>query len=198
LTLSSLHLTLKLYICFDIYYHILQLPPCLINISVSSFIYVSPYPSIIVTPRHNYFSYYGTLYATNIVTREEHKPLNRIVCMRWMEMITLRAALRQGKDDEVTTLLYDSIKEMGRKKGLVEARVLSCASVHSDLALNLIWETSHPERNGSSLGLSMAQTLKAFGLVEHTIWAEEATMQTLERTAVSFVASPAQRTRENL
>ncbi len=93
--------------------------------------------------------------------------------MRWMEMITLRAAQRQGKEEEIAGLLHDSMRQMGQKKGLLEAKVLSCASFRSDLAFNLVWETPHPEHNGSRLGLSLAQTLKTFGLVEHTIWTEE-------------------------
>lgn len=101
------------------------------------------------------------------------KPPDRNVPMRWMEMITLRAAQRQGKDEEIAGILSDSVRQMGQPEGLLEAKILSCASFRSDLALNLVWETNRPERNGSRLGLSLAQTLKTFGLVEHTIWTEE-------------------------
>jgi hypothetical protein len=93
--------------------------------------------------------------------------------MHWMEMITLRTLERQGKDGEIADLLCDLIKQMEHKNGLVETKVLSCASFRGDLALSLTWDTPLPERNGSRLGLSIAKTLKTFGLVDHTIWTEE-------------------------
>jgi hypothetical protein len=90
--------------------------------------------------------------------------------MHWMEMIRLRTT--QGKEKGLTTLLFDSARQVEKEGGLLDARVLVNTSIPGDLALNLIWETDLLERHGSRVGLGIAEILKGFGLVEHSVWSE--------------------------
>ena len=87
-----------------------------------------------------------------------------------MEMIRLRTA--KGKEEGLTTLLFDSIRQVIGEGGLLDAMVLVNTSFPGDIALNLIWETDLPELRGSRTGLGIAETLKGFGLVEHSVWSE--------------------------
>ena len=91
--------------------------------------------------------------------------------MRWMEMIRLRTP--QGQEERLTKLLIDSAHDILDEPGLKEAMVYTNSSFHSDLALNLVWDTEITQHHGSRVGLSIAQTLASYGLVEHSIWSEK-------------------------
>ena len=91
--------------------------------------------------------------------------------MRWMEMIQLRTP--QGQEEKLAKLLVDSAHDIIGEPGLKEAKVYTNSSFHSDLALNLVWDTDVTLRQGSRVGLSIAQTLTFYGLVEHSIWSEK-------------------------
>jgi hypothetical protein len=90
--------------------------------------------------------------------------------MRWMEMIRLRTSMNNAW---LTTLLFDLMANTLGEPGLVDARVYSHASFQSDLALSFVWDTDLPERQGSKPGLAIAQTLKEFGLLDHSVWTEK-------------------------
>lgn len=91
--------------------------------------------------------------------------------MRWMEMIRLRTP--QGQEKKLAKLLVDAAHDVMGEPGLEEARVYTNASFHSDLALSIAWDTDATQRQGSRVGLSIAQTLSSYGLVEHSIWSEQ-------------------------
>ena len=91
--------------------------------------------------------------------------------MRWMEMIRLRTS--QGQEEKLARLLVESAHDIMGEPGLKEARVYTNSAFHSDLALNLFWDTNVSMRQGSRVGLSIAQTLTFYGLVEHSIWSEK-------------------------
>jgi hypothetical protein len=90
--------------------------------------------------------------------------------MRWMEMIRLRTSMN---DVWLTTLLSDLMANTTGEPGLVDARLYSHVSFQSDLALSFVWDTDLPERLGSKPGLAIAQTLKEFGLLDHSVWMEK-------------------------
>ena len=89
--------------------------------------------------------------------------------MKWIEIIRLRSV---GKDSELLEELLMSMDKVGQS-GLVEMKTYHHAALGSDLSIHLHWESEQPEQNGSSLGLHLAQALKEFGLVDHSIWVEE-------------------------
>jgi hypothetical protein len=85
-------------------------------------------------------------------------------------MIRLRTSLNE---QWLTTLLFESMANVRGEPGLVDAGMYTHASFQSDLVLNFIWSSNPPERQGSKAGLAIAQTLKSFGLVDHSVWTEK-------------------------
>jgi hypothetical protein len=96
--------------------------------------------------------------------------------MRWMETIKVQSAIGEEHtaEHELTLWARDVQKDPGRQ-GLREAAVSSHATVYGCFALRLFWETDDPKPSGSVLGISLAQSLKAFGLVDHSVWFEAGT-----------------------
>ena len=88
---------------------------------------------------------------------------------KWLEVIKLRSA---GKDSGLLEEFLMS-KDKFDESRLVEMKTYHHAALGSDLSIHLHWESEQPEQNGSSLGLHLAQALKEFGLVDHSIWVEE-------------------------
>jgi hypothetical protein len=93
--------------------------------------------------------------------------------MRWMEIIKVQSAAgnEQTTEHELVVLAREVQKNPDRQ-GLREAVVSSHASVPGCFALRLFWDTDTPQTQGSLAGLSIAQSLKAFGLVDHSVWIE--------------------------
>jgi hypothetical protein len=90
--------------------------------------------------------------------------------MRWLEVIKLRAA---GNGEELLDELFRQMNNAGQDRGLVEIKTYRHAALETDLSLHLHWESERPEQTGSILGLRLAQALKEFGLIDHSIWIEE-------------------------
>jgi hypothetical protein len=93
--------------------------------------------------------------------------------MVWMEMIHLRTTPAQLK--KVTGLLLDNLSRAVGEEGLVRMHMYNSASLQSDLALGLWWDTEFLQHEGSKAGLTMMEALKAFGLVDYTVWVEKET-----------------------
>jgi hypothetical protein len=93
--------------------------------------------------------------------------------MRWME--TIKIQLATGKEhaaEHELTALAREVQKNPDRQGLCEATVSRHATVPGCFALRLFWDTDDPQPNGSPLGMSLAQSLKAFGLVDHSVWIE--------------------------
>lgn len=86
--------------------------------------------------------------------------------MKWMEFIKV-----QTTTPIVATELLSFIDGCGRCRGLLEAKVFQHASV-DDCSLCLRWDTNRPELLGSSIGVSLGNSLKQYGLVDHSVWIE--------------------------
>jgi len=89
--------------------------------------------------------------------------------MKWIEMIKVRTA---GQVQESLKVLLSGLLKNG-PSGLAEARLYRHASWETDWTLQLYWDSTQFEENGTALGLCLAQTLTEFGLVDHSIWIEE-------------------------
>jgi hypothetical protein len=93
--------------------------------------------------------------------------------MKWIETIKVQSAA--GKE-QITltelTFLASEIRENPDCQGLREATVLYHGSVPGCFSLLLFWDTDHPQHQGSLLGINLAQSLKIFGLVDHSVWIE--------------------------
>jgi hypothetical protein len=91
------------------------------------------------------------------------------VKMKWLEIIKLRSA---GKD---SGLLEELLLSVGKSShsGLRKMKTYHHVALELDLSVHLHWESVRPEQNGSPLGLHLAQALKEFGLIDHSVWIEE-------------------------
>lgn len=88
--------------------------------------------------------------------------------MKWIEFIKVQAAGTQGQT--AIPELLELTAELKKSPGLVEADVYDRASVYSDFAVLLLWDTDQPQQEGSMEGLNLKQILKKFGLVNHSVW----------------------------
>ncbi len=89
--------------------------------------------------------------------------------MNWVEIIKLRSA---GMEDGLLEQLLRSLRS-DRSRELVEIKTYRHAVFPNDFSMHLRWESERPTENGSVLGLRLAQALKEFGLIDHSIWIEE-------------------------
>ncbi len=89
--------------------------------------------------------------------------------MKWLEIIKLRSV---GNNRNLVKKIALSATEAGQK-GLVKIEFYRHAILESDLSLHLLWDSDQLEKNGSALGLHLAQALEEFGLVDHSIWIEK-------------------------
>jgi hypothetical protein len=89
--------------------------------------------------------------------------------MKWIEIIKVRNA---GKAPESLKGFLSGLLR-NAPPGLIGARICRHAQWETDWSLHLRWESKKAEKNGSALGLHVAQALKEFGLVDHSIWIEE-------------------------
>ena len=93
--------------------------------------------------------------------------------MRWMETIKVQSATgKEHTTEHELTVLAHEIQKNPDRQGLREAAVSGHATVYGCFALRLFWDTDDPKPSGSVLGISLAQSLKAFGLVDHSVWIE--------------------------
>jgi hypothetical protein len=87
--------------------------------------------------------------------------------MKWMEFIKIQTA-----SSDVDAKMLTLIEQFKGCQGLLEVNVFRHASV-DDCSLCLCWDTDAPEPQGSSAGLILYNTLKQYGLVDHTVWIEK-------------------------
>ena len=92
--------------------------------------------------------------------------LLEIIQMIWMEFIKVQTAR-----SNVAAKLKDFVLECKQCKGLLDAKVFVHAVVE-DCSLCLLWKTDKAEPSGSSIGLHLSNTLKKYGLVDHSVWVE--------------------------
>jgi hypothetical protein len=51
-------------------------------------------------------------------------------------------------------------------------KAYSHVSINTDFSIHLIHDSEKPEYGGSRLGVNLVAALKAFGLVNHSVWVE--------------------------
>jgi len=86
--------------------------------------------------------------------------------MIWMEFIKVQAT-----HSKVAAMLQNFVVDCKKCHGLLDAKVFVHAVVE-DCSLCLLWKTDKAEPSGSTLGLHLSNTLKKYGLVDHSVWVE--------------------------
>jgi hypothetical protein len=93
--------------------------------------------------------------------------------MKWLEMIKVQVSSGQEitAQNELMSLV-SGIQQNPDYPGPLEFVMYRHAVVPGYFVIHLLWDSPHPQTRGSVAGLSLAQTLKAFGLVDHSVWME--------------------------
>lgn len=94
--------------------------------------------------------------------------------MEWLETIKVQAG--GGRESILAKELAALAHEVGigpDSPGRLKVAVYSRVLVPGQLAISLFWDTERPEVHGSAIGLSLARSLKAFGLVDHSVWTRQ-------------------------
>ena len=93
--------------------------------------------------------------------------------MKWLEMIKAQTAAGQESraEGELRALIED-IRKSFNTPDLLEIVLYYHASIPGCFTMQLIWDTRTPEFQGSLLGLRLTQSVKTFGLVDHSVWIE--------------------------
>jgi hypothetical protein len=93
--------------------------------------------------------------------------------VKWLEMIKVQVSSGQEitVKNELLSLVAD-IQKNPDYPGLLEFAIYRHALVPGYFFIHLLWDSQHPQTRGSIAGLSLAQTLKTFGLVDHSVWME--------------------------
>ena len=89
--------------------------------------------------------------------------------MKWLEIIKVRSVRINSEELDEFLRSMDKISQ----KRLIEIKIYRHAAIETDLSLHLLWIAKQPEKNGSALGLRLAQALKDFGLIDHSLWMEQ-------------------------
>jgi len=69
-----------------------------------------------------------------------------------------------------THLSFGVLKFQYCKPDPLFIKIYRHAFLDTDLSVHLFWTSDRPEQNGSALGIRLAQALKDFGLVDHSVW----------------------------
>jgi hypothetical protein len=93
--------------------------------------------------------------------------------MVWVEMICLRTTA--GRVADVASLVLCAAEQATVEGDLKGFHIYTSATFATDFALSLVWNTHTVHRRGSAAGLSIAEALKSFGLVDHSVWVETPT-----------------------
>ena len=91
--------------------------------------------------------------------------------MRWIEIIELRSAGNTRK--QLEKYLQELIDQVAQKAEQPAIKLYTRIMIDTDVSLHLFHDSSKIKTGGSSLGIKLVSTLKAYGLVNHTIWIEK-------------------------
>jgi hypothetical protein len=91
--------------------------------------------------------------------------------MKTMEWIQVQAA--SGQEATLEKELYGIVKDLRRKPesmGLLRTDSFRHASLPGCFLILMVWETETPLHQGSIPGINLKETMKTFGLVNHSVW----------------------------
>lgn len=97
--------------------------------------------------------------------------------MKWVEIITLRSPTRINA--QFVDELLKQVDESDIRKHLVGIRTFQHAIVETDLSIHIYWESESGSQQKSPLGLKFSYALKDMGLLNHSVWVETATLESV-------------------
>ncbi|MDD3844957.1 MAG: hypothetical protein PHC90_01210 [Syntrophorhabdaceae bacterium] len=88
--------------------------------------------------------------------------------MEWIEIIRLRT--QPDVEPSVIKWLKDLVHGITGTPGLNDARIYTHSAVPGDVSLHIMWNTVQEIFTESEVGLMAAETLKKYGILDHTVW----------------------------
>jgi len=88
--------------------------------------------------------------------------------MSVIEIISLRGTTTLS--EEFCRTLTHHVQEQRRFSNQPEINAYRMKNSESDLSFHLVWTSIDPKWEKSDLGVSLANYLKEFGLVSHSVW----------------------------
>lgn len=92
--------------------------------------------------------------------------------MEWIEIIRLRT--QPDVEPSVIRWLKDMIRGMNGIPGLDEVKIYTHSAIPGDISLHIMWNTVQGLFKESEVGLMIADTLRKYGILDHTVWLMEA------------------------
>ncbi len=90
--------------------------------------------------------------------------------MKWIEIIEIRSTGNIWK--QLETHLQEFINQAEKKTENQTVKLYTRMMVDTDISIHLFHDSNNVNNRGSSLGIKLASDLKAYGMVNHTIWRE--------------------------
>jgi nitric oxide synthase oxygenase domain/subunit len=90
--------------------------------------------------------------------------------MKWLEVIGLRSVERNREILESKLQMLTDEVDKGRQKQVI--MVYRRELINTDFGIHIYHDSKKVESCGSRLGIRLADALKEFGLVNHSIWIE--------------------------
>ena len=94
--------------------------------------------------------------------------------MKWLETIKVQTAIVQEhvvQDNLIS--LTEEVRNSSDLAGLQGVKPYQHGMMSGYFVIQLFWDTETPLKQASMLGLQLKQTLRTFGLVDHTVWIEQ-------------------------
>lgn len=88
--------------------------------------------------------------------------------MKWLEVIHLRSAKQDS--DLLNAFLDQLVDDISKEEGSGKINLFRRAHLETDVCLQLHHESEQVKLPGSRLGMHLAEALKRFGMVNHTVW----------------------------
>ena len=90
--------------------------------------------------------------------------------MKWVEVIQLRSTARH--EGRLRSELRQLMEGVEMETSPQEIKVYHRELIDTDYCIELRHDSDRLNRNGSRLGIHLVSALKAFGLVNHSVWVE--------------------------
>jgi hypothetical protein len=94
--------------------------------------------------------------------------------MRWVEVIEFRSF---KKDDALLKLdFWNCLGDAIGEAQIVKIEVYNHSTLTTDISIHVHYESAQIASQGSPFGLRLVSELRAFGVVNHTVWVEAQTV----------------------
>ncbi len=94
--------------------------------------------------------------------------------MKWIEMIHLRSYSQPDRDDALAA--FQQLTVSDQQSDLQDFTLLRRITLENDLCIFIHWEGEGPGRGKSPLGLQLSAAFSEFGQINHSAWAQEASV----------------------